>query len=374
MPNLTPEQLADLRTNVQEAIMAANPDLALERLKEALPAGRAKHDQVLLLISRQSEIVLHTVNNTLSEEQLEVMRNNLTADILLFTNHLTTTDFGPKPAHRPSLKPGHLLYQVPTVMVLQTTYDCLVRVAEELSQVMEGIAKDEDVVIEDIGLSEVMEVEILDSGGADDPAFDIMLLSDGEQLVDEYSYTEWVFNVRPLREGQHQLILKISVLLTIKGKERTKNVILRRPISVSAKAPKNTPSAKLQRVLPLKITSPPLVEETVDTDRIVPPSKPISTAGAGGGSGMPLPAPAPTRKPDIRRKSKRGSLASLAATLLFLVFAGLWLVNSDGLEKLLPGDKPDVGSNGPDTLKAPSIPIDSFEVSKSLPSDSLRND
>jgi hypothetical protein len=374
MPNLTPEQLANLRTNVQEAIMAANPDLALERLKEALPEGRAKHDQALLLISRQSDIVLHTVNNTLSEEQLEVMRNNLTADILLFINHLTTADFGPKPAQRPSLKPGHLLYQVPAVMVLQTTYDCLVRVAEELSQVMEGIAKDEDVVIEDIGLSEVMEVEILDGGGSDDPAFDIMLLSDGEQLVDEYSYTEWVFNVRPLREGQHQLILKISVLLTINGKERTKNVILRRPISVSAKAPKNTLPATLQRVLPLKTVAPSLVEEIVDNDRIIPPSKPISTAGADGGSTRPLPAPVPTRQPDIRRKSQRGSLASLTATLLFLVFAGLWLVKSDGFEKLLPGDKPDVGTEKSDTIKDSSIIIDSLKASKSLPSDTLRND
>jgi hypothetical protein len=378
MPIHTHEQLIDLQSKIREAIMEAKPDQALELLGEALPASRAKHNQVVLLKSRQSDIVQHTVNNTLSEEHLEVMRNNLTADILLFIDHLATSDFEPELTQRPGLKPGHLLYQVPTMMVLQTTYDCLVRVAEELNQVLERIAGEEDVVIEDIGLSEVMEVEILDSGGTDDPAFDIMLLSDGEQVVDAYSYTEWVFNVRPLREGQHQLILKISVLLTIKGKERTKNVILRRSISVSAQATKDATPAKLQRVVALKVeqTSFSLPEETAGAGSFEPPllpSKSISTTEPAGEAGLSTPSPAPIRVPEVRQKSKRGALISLAATLLLLVFAGTWLIKSGNWGDLSPKDTPTVGPSNPD-IPSPTVTTDSLRAPKSLLPDSLEND
>jgi hypothetical protein len=381
MPILTPEQIATLQTNIREAIMDANPDQALALLEDALPANRAKHNQVVLLKSRQSDIVQHTVNNTLSETQLEVMRNNLTSDILLFIDHLIVPDFLQQPAQRPGLKPGHLLYQVPAIMVLQNTYDCLVRVAEELSQVMEGIAEEEDIVVEDIGLSEVMEVEILDAGGTSNPAFDIMLLSDGEQVVDAYSYTEWVFNVRPIREGQHQLILKISVLLTIKGKERTKNVILRRPISVAAKVIKDAPPAQLRRVVALQDekTAVPLAEETVDTGQFEPPMPPlimVKELGSKAEAAVPKTTPTkpPTRRPEIRRKSKRSSFTSLAATLLFLVFAGIWLVTSDGMDGLFQKEAPDVGTTKPDPITLPPVTTDTLQAPKRLLPDSLKND
>jgi len=379
MPILTPEEIANLQTNVRKAIMEAAPDEALDLLVKVLPNARSKYDQVLLLKSRHAEIVQHDVNNTLSEEKLDLLRNNLTADILLFIEHLTTADFQPKPAQRPGLKPGHLLYQVPTVMKLQTTYDCLVRIAEELNQVLEGLDGEEDIVVEDIGLTEVMEVEILDPGGADNPAFDIMLLSDGEQVVDEYSYTEWVFNVRPLQEGEHQLILKISVLLTVKGKERTKNVILRRPISIMAKATEEAPPAKLRRMIPSEdqtlISLPG--EEVTETEIFeLPPNYEIldKVLGSGAPPELVKPPPAPAPSPNFSRKSKRRSFVSLAATLLLLVFAGFWLVQSDGFNNIDQGNTPKTGTTDPKTPVFPKDSANNLRTRKRLLPDSLKID
>ncbi|WP_020567323.1 hypothetical protein [Neolewinella persica] len=379
MPILTQEEIVNLRTHVREAIIQANQDHALELLSEALPVGRAKHNQVVILKSRQSDIVLHTVNNTLSEERLDILRNNLNADILLFIDNLTTADFEPKPAHRPGLKPGHLLYQVPTNMILHKSYDCLVRIAEELNQVLEGLAGEENLVIEDIGLSEVMEVEILDPGGTDNPVFNIMLLSDGEQVVDAYSYTEWVFNVRPLQEGEHQLILKISVLLTINGKERAKNVILRRPISIVAEAAEEAPPAKMRRMIAseneTKISMP--VTEETEAERFEPPpnyemfDKPLGS-GAPPEVVMPapVPSPAPVPRPNFKRKPKRRSFLSLAATFLLLVVAGVWLVQFDGSKKYIEQD-PNVGEMNPDSSVYPMDTIKGLQVPKRLLPDSL---
>jgi hypothetical protein len=377
MPILTLEEIANLQTNVREAIMEAKPDQALELLDNALPAGRAKHSQVVLLKSRQSDIVLHSVSNTLSEDQLDILRNNLTADILLFIDHLTTADFEPKPAQRPGLKPGHLLYQVPTVMKLQTTYDCLIRIAEELNQVLEGLAGEDDIVVEDIGLTEVMEVEILDPGGADNPVFDIMLLSDGEQVVDEYSYTEWVFNVRPLQVGEHQLILKVSVMLTVKGKERTKNVILRRPISIMAKVTEEAPPAKLRRMIASQDetrTSPP--DEEVTESIQLPPNYEILDKALGSAAPPELvkPPPAPAPRPNFNRKPKRRSFLSLAATLLLLVFAGIWIVQSDGLKNIIHEELPNRGNTDPDNPITPLDSLENIRKLKRLRTDTLKID
>lgn len=382
MPELTPEQMLVLQTNVREAIMEARPDMALRLLEEALPTGRAKHNQVVLLKARQSDILLHTINNTLSDERLEVMRNNLTADILLFIDHLTTADFAPQAALRPGLKPGHLLYQVPTMMVLNSTYDCLVRVAAELNQVLEGIASEEDVVVEEIGRSEVMEVEILDPGGKENPVFNIMLLSDAEQVVDEYSYTEWVFSVRPLQEGEHQLILKISVLLTINGKERTKNVILRRPISITAAEMTTTTRAKFVRVINTTAEEEglnydqPEVLPRLDAKSSTPIPQPTAESGAPEDfQAPPSTPPPPIHYPDIdiQRKPKRRSFLSLAATVLLLVFAGVWLSRSGGWEKFMPENDPSPGSDSVDTIQSRDS-IDRLNLEKRLLPDTLEID
>lgn len=342
MPIITSEQLSELQEQIRFAVADANLEEAFHLLEEALPTGRPKANQVTLLNGRANDILDFDINNTLSTDQLAILRNELRLDLLTFVDHLTLHDFSTEAStNRPELKPGHLLYQVPPKMAVRKTHKCLVRIAHLLNQVLEGLTLDESISLEEIPVSEVMEVEILDPCPSGSRAFDILLLSDGEQVVDEFMATEWVFNVRPLREGQHELVLKISVLITVGEKERTKNIVLTRPITVAAELT-GTVEPALIRVMeqpqllteemPTLTPSPPLSSPPPPAPapaRSVSssPPKPKKTQ-AGGGGPMPIPAPSPS-VPERRSGRKRYSgWMNMAALALVLVVATFLLLPS----------------------------------------------
>jgi hypothetical protein len=329
MPITTVEQLAELQDRIRTAVLN-NSSKALKTLTEALPEGRAKFNQVLVLTGRANDVLDHEIGNTLSGDLLAILRNELRKDILVFTDHLTLADFGPKPDVRPELKPGHLLYKVPPVMKLREAYPCIIRIAHQLNQVLQGIEIDDSVGLEEVSLSEVMEIEVIDPSASDNPAFNILLLSDGEQFVDEYSATEWVFNVRPLREGSHSLVLKISVLLNINGKERAKNIVHQRAISVQAEV--SVTEAKFVRPQAVEVLSE---IEIVPTPSPPPPPPyvpaPVPVKGSPSTpSPSPFPRPTSTRPILNKRKSRRGFL-SIAATVLLLVVGALWITSPDSV-------------------------------------------
>jgi hypothetical protein len=338
MPIITPEQLSELQDQIRLAVADADLEAAFHLLEDALPAGRPKANQVTLLNGRANDILDFDINNTLSTDQLSILRNELRLDLLTFVDHLTLHDFSTEAStSRPELKPGHLLYRVPPKMAVREMHTCLVRIAHLLNQVLEGLPFDDSITLEEIPVSEVMEVEILDPCPSGNPAFDILLLSDGEQVVDEFMATEWVFNVRPLREGQHELVLKISVLITVGDKERTKNIILSRPITVAAKL-----GEEVEPPL-IRVMDPPqyAAEEMVASDPPAspaqfepPPPVPAPSASslpgpdktlAGGGGGSPIihapsPAPVSERKSGKKQYSSWMNVAVLALVLVVATF------------------------------------------------------
>lgn len=105
MPITTPGQLEALQAKVREVIIDSTDD-ALALLVEALPTGRAKHNQVVLLISRANDVAKHDIGNTLPTHLLDVLRNELRSDVLTFTDYLTLADFGPEASARPAMSDG----------------------------------------------------------------------------------------------------------------------------------------------------------------------------------------------------------------------------------------------------------------------------
>jgi len=352
MPINTPEQLSELQEQIRLAVADADLEAAFHLLEEALPAGRPKANQITLLNGRANDILDFDINNTLSTDQLAILRNELRLDLLTFVDHLTLHDFSTEASkNRPELKPGHLLYQVPPKMAVRETHRCLVRIAHLLNQVLEGLPFDDSITLEEIPVSEVMEVEILDPCPSGNRAFDILLLSDGEQVVDEFMATEWVFNVRPLREGQHELVLKISVLITVGEKERTRNIVLSRPITVAAELTNKTES-ELIRVAETPVFEaeemaasapappPPIAMPAPVASSAPPPEK----TQAGGGSVVHSPAPAPMPEKKSPRKGYSGWMNIAAIALVLLVTTFL----------LLPDEEPAIVVVEPPTPTGPS--------------------
>lgn len=316
--------LEEVKQNVREAIVTSMDD-GIARLREVLPANRPKHRQLLLLRGRLNGLVEYRVNNTLAPDKILVLENELRQDILLFTEHLTLTDFAEAPAGRPELKPGHLLYQIPDRMKVRERHACRVRIAHRLSQLLKDLDPTVHHEIEDIPVAEVMEVEIIDPSDRNDPAFNVLLVSDGEQFIDEYSYTEWVFYVRPLKPGPQELVLKVSVLITVGGKERTKNLVFTRSIEVGAEAETAPP---LRRVEPAAPSSGGVLEELGELDDHYPP--PIqgrfSPKEPRGSAPVVMPAPAPPPRGANAPRRDSGPWLKIAAAVVFLVVATFLLI------------------------------------------------
>ncbi|MTB50962.1 hypothetical protein [Lewinella sp. W8] len=360
--------LENLKQNVREATVTSL-DEGLSRLLAALPADRPKHRQLLVLRGRYHNLVGYKTNNTLAVDQLLVLENELRQDILLFTDHLSLSDFAAAPAGRPELRPGHLLYQIPDKMKVRERYACRVRIAHRLSQLLENLDPAIHHEIEAVPVAEVMEVEIIDPSAADDPAFDILLVSDGEQLVDEYSYTEWVFYVRPLRTGAQELILKVSVLITVNEKERTKNLVFTRSIEVGAESASITPLRRVQTTPPGAGAGEEIWEEEGDYEPIPPIMGRVDTKAPGRvPPPRPVPAPAPTATPP--RRSSRPWL-KIAGALLFLIVATFLLLPNENWKNnpVTPGD---VSSSYPVSTRLQSTEVQTGQQWQSVREDLLR--
>ncbi|NJO86827.1 MAG: hypothetical protein HC821_01875 [Lewinella sp.] len=318
----TQTALDDLCQNLRE-LAVEQPDELLSVLLALLPPGRAKQQQALLLQSRHKQLLQHTLGQTLAFAELNVANNQLLWDLLLFVNHLVLADFSPEAAARPGLKPGHLLYQVPERMVIGQSHPCRVRVAETLEQLRQDLETEENLAFAQVPLAEVMEVSIIDPSDPNQAAFHILLVSDSEQFVDAYSYTEWLFYVRPLRAGQHELLLKVAVLLVVEGQQRTKNLVLKRSIQVNAEAvfsQENTAApSTMRRVVAVEnaeaVASQPTYAEA-------PPSpSPFPTESDHLREPRKQTAPAPKMRKPVNGSSRGRRWLTVAASLLVLCLA-----------------------------------------------------
>lgn len=368
MPIQTQTALEQLQKTLRSSLIEG-AHLVLEKLLEVLPVQRPKHRQVLLLSARNERIVQHNINNTLAVSELDVLENQLRADLLLFIDHLVITDFQTTSPQPPSLMSGHLLYQVPDNMQIGEAHKCFIRIAHLREQLIKGLAVDDHVTFVEVAIAKVMEVEIIDPlAGEETACFNILLVSDAEQAIDQYSYTEWVFYVRPLKEGKHELLLKISVLYEVEGVERTKNLVLFRSITVTTEKVAATPIPirRVGEAPKASMESGSVLMDTTEESNVeiplpAPPSAPLPPA-------PPLveptiaPPTAPRQKKTYRKPSTApASLSrwlSVAASLLLLIFAGVWFTGPNFMGNKNP-DLP--GPNDPSVT--PPAPLDSTNES-----------
>ena len=132
---------------------------------------------------------------------------------------------------------GSLLYHVPKVMQLGKNARCTIRLAFDKESLLKYLSRENNVTIEEIRISEVMQVELADP--LDEGAFQVKSLSDKEQFVEEGDYSEWQFYVKPQIEGVHPLIIRIAVIEEIRGKERKKVIVLEELINIVTAATKS---------------------------------------------------------------------------------------------------------------------------------------
>lgn len=199
----------DLRDLLTEDLAAA-----LTALKELLPENGDKHGQILALQARLKDANKERLRNTLSPDDYQRRVDTIRAECFDLLAELTEADFEEPPSGRlpgmPASRQGSVLYRVPRKMPMRKPTICTVRVAIDEDAIIEDIVMDDDVKFRPrVEVSDMMKAELIDPEGA---VFTIRSLSEPEQLVRSEGYTQWLFSVTPGVEGEHQLLVKVSML------------------------------------------------------------------------------------------------------------------------------------------------------------------
>lgn len=136
----------------------------------------------------------------------------------------------------PSKKLGKVLYHIPGMMQVEKWTRCTVRLAWEELLLTAGLdIPEEERIIEPIRMGNVMQVSL--SEGRDGGNFEIRELNNEEQVIFDDDFTEWLFDVKPHTIGQFTLVLRVTLIQMMDGKERKKDLVLERNVITEAIVP-----------------------------------------------------------------------------------------------------------------------------------------
>ena len=342
-----------------------------EELRKLLIPQDDAWDSMVLMEGRYNDVKIKILRDTISEEQSSQRINQIREDLLHFIQDLKEKDLvGYEPTEEATTYEGHLLYKIPLVMNQNESMACLVRIAVEKKALLKYIEVTEDVRQSGLEkISDVMQVELVDPTMSD--AFQINAINEPEQLILKKGYTEWRFNVTPLKSGVFPLLLKVAVLILVNGKERKREITLEKEIKVTTiketeleelafvesdvKLNMGTSSILSEGKKNIKKTKSPRKKDTRKTRTVVAKtaSKPVSN--------FP-PSPAPTIStapaPQASPKPKSGGLRKIATAMsaVLLLAIGFFMFRGDG-------DNPETGSQtGPGGIVKVTPPPPKIEL------------
>lgn len=212
--------------------IGAGIEPALKFLEQHLSPESPRYNDFIQIKSRYNSLQRELLLGTIDQNTYNQWRNSLSSALLLFADELTEADFitDVKRDHAWDDKRGDILYYIPDRMLLNREEKCAVRLAWlEEALLRDWTAREADVRKE-IRMADIMAVELLNLD--ERQPFQIRTLSEAVQFVDNDDYTEWVFYVKPLMEGEYALVLRVSVIEIIREKEYKKDIVLEERVQV----------------------------------------------------------------------------------------------------------------------------------------------
>ena len=219
-------------------------------------------------------------------------------------------------------KTGKVLYRIPATMQMGKMQKCIIRIAPdevEEKKLFERLKFANRAKLEKgIELGEVMKVELEDTN----QAFDVKLVGSeesSEQKISNFGFTEWKFEVTPLKPGTHTLYMRVSIAehLDKHGKKYHNSITLDKEIKV-----KTQPLAQEEKM--------PHWEEH---------RKSISYKfGNDPASKAPLPGPRPANPLQLIRGAARIVAAIMVLPFLFALSLSASAEVRKGWAEILHGD------------------------------------
>ncbi len=318
---MTAADLSSLQRSLRQMLPDEGISAVLAALKKALPEGTDLYNAVFQLETRLNATNKDRLRGVLSQDQLELAYNRISADLLDLIDSLKPAHFDRATADSGGAanKTGSILYRIPHTMEVEEEHRCIVRLAFNDEVIIRNIEITRDTVLKDVRVSEVMEVELIDPNPT--PSFAIRKLNSAEQFLEKNDYTEWIFFVKPLLTGEMPLVLRIAVLEIIDDHERKKEIVLEELILVVADVPEpDTEAAGTEfKNAGYTIATGSTVEATSSkepgTSESSAPPRPSPTA----------PSPVFNAPPQAAEGKRRYALALLA---LIVAVAGIWAAGS----------------------------------------------
>jgi hypothetical protein len=115
------------------------------------------------------------------------------------------------PITKTTTNKGHVAYHIPTIMNVRDTYQVSLRISKttvNIYEELEGVVKTTIIPI-----TETMEVKLIDPSPIDDKTFSIIPDNNAEQLIEDGDeVTKWTWNVMPLKTGNANLKIVVSII------------------------------------------------------------------------------------------------------------------------------------------------------------------
>lgn len=223
------ESLAELKERLHN-ILADGIAVCIDELKKVLPESSEKFSTLLILENRYYEANRNQNIGDIPEEDLAQLFDQVRDNLSQFIDSLTEDDLRPNAPRKSNGRRGQILYRIPRNMLLGEETACLVRIASDEKILVKDLERDEQTQIKSIRMSGIMRVEILDP--SDTPSVEFRTVSTSEQFVVEDDFTEWLFYAKPVTAGPFPIMIKVTVLEVVDGKERAKEIVLEEKINI----------------------------------------------------------------------------------------------------------------------------------------------
>ena len=224
--------------NKLKSFLIKGVDVALEEIEKTLKNESRKYDDFILLKSQYGKIRKDLLYGISSNEISNLAINKIRLSIIELINSLEIEDLNISQANTSKKHPktGKILYNIPSQMQVRKRYKCQIRIAYKDIDLKVNWKATQAKEIE-IRIAKVMFIDILDDSNSQ--KFVIEPITNQEQILDEDIFTEWIFSVTPMSVGTHTLLLKVSTIEIIEGKERRKDSVLEQPIEILTENTRN---------------------------------------------------------------------------------------------------------------------------------------
>jgi len=112
-----------------------------------------------------------------------------------------------------NLSEGRIVYKIPNVMKIRSTYKVFVRISKSKATVSIYDSLSGEVMTSRIPVTETMEVRLIDLSVKGKKSFEIVSDNNGTQIIESGdTYTEWSWSVTPIRIGNTKLKIVVSII------------------------------------------------------------------------------------------------------------------------------------------------------------------